>query len=449
MNMNHFTSETDLPFQAKLLSGCIYCSGTLPAKNHEHIFTSCWGGTHKTGQLICDTCNSAYSQIDNSFAPYTKYVMNAWQFKGQRHKEVPKIATETNYTIEKGAKPKRKSEVSFELQEDGGLRIRANVSSKSEARKLILNQKGLIEEKIGRKLTDDDVEKIHDHIRNSAFVEEAVGALDVEETLCIRDEYRSAAHTLIKCMALFDPQTASSELMSQVRDFARYDRGNWEYFALEASTVVSFVGQINSLEVKYNSAEIYYSRLLGKIIGVITILGRVKRWMVLSGTYSGPDQILFVFERINSGGRLESMRLSARSHLQPIPLIQTNFKHPTFEQFYLEISVLAQDSVAFDAPYADLISSADKLRKEFTVVDEDCLNEFTRIYLDYLKTLASTVDSKFYPQEMRRQIWELGFTELLTRFHNVSLNEPEIQEKLFYPFTTLMERVTKNAKKAE
>lgn len=433
--------EKDIPFQVGHLVQCIYCTNSLPAKSQEHTFNSCWAGKHTTGQIICDQCNGAFSAIDHVFAPYTRFIMNAWQFKGERHKEVPVIETESNYTIEKGAKPKRKSEVSMELQEDGKLRIRANVSSKSEARRLILDQKPMIEEKIGRILTDDEIKNILTQIRNINFVQEEVGTLNVDVNLRIHDEYRSAAHTLIKCMALFDPKTSISDHLSAVRDFARYDIGDLNDFAIDAKPVIS-LPQISSLEVRYNSSEIYYSRLLGKIIGVVSILGRVKRWVVLSNEYSGPDQILFVMERIHNGGKLDTIRFRLEPHLPSIPLLETNFKTPSDEHFGQELAAIAQDSVSLDAPYNDFGIRIDKLNKKTTHLTKNYLDELTDVLLDYLKTLSSAVDNVFDREEKRIQIWQLGFEEVLTQWNLASLDHPQVKEKIASTINAIMEYIT-------
>lgn len=88
---------------------CFYCGGHLPALKKEHIFNSSWTGKHKTGALICDECNAAFSfSVDTAFKSYTKYHMNVWSLKGERQKSVPTIETEGEIIIKSGAQPEEK-----------------------------------------------------------------------------------------------------------------------------------------------------------------------------------------------------------------------------------------------------------------------------------------------------------------------------------------------------
>ena len=88
---------------SEVINKCFYCNGTLPAKNKEHIFNSCWAGSHKTSKLICDRCNNKFSSIDGVFAPYTQFIMNAGEFKGERHRKIPEISLSDDYILAPGA----------------------------------------------------------------------------------------------------------------------------------------------------------------------------------------------------------------------------------------------------------------------------------------------------------------------------------------------------------
>lgn len=443
--MDVFTIDIDLDFMTNKLSGCIYCNGNLPAKNLEHIFNSSWGGTHKTGQIICDTCNSEYgANIDTSFKVYTKYIMNAWEFKGQRHAEVPTIETVEGFTIERGGKPKRKSEVNITKNEDGGFRIQANVGSKGEARKLLIKQKDEIEKEIGHELTEEEIENMHHLIRNSESVKEQVGRLEVKEEIRIQDEYRSATHTLIKCLALYDPQTAISGPLKAARDFAHKDVGNWRDFAIEAKPLISVLDQFNSIDVKYNAVEIYYSKSYGKIFGCLTILGRVKRWVVLSHKYNGPDQILCVREPMNRGTKLQSNKISFN---ESFPIINTDFKQPTMEQLFGQLAKIINDSISIDAPYAQFQNESNKLYEKYTIINDDSLKEFTECIATYLGTLAVYFEVKLNAEEIKQLIWDRGFTDLLENYNMRSLNDVEIGKKMANILTSLMDFIINKADK--
>ncbi|NUU59157.1 hypothetical protein [Paenibacillus agri] len=426
--------EKNIPFKSNLLTSCLYCGTSLPATKAEHIFNSCWGGTHKTSRLICDTCNEDYSCIDSIFAPYTQFIMNAWQFKGERHQEIPSISTEEGYTIEKGGRPVINPKVDVIPLDDGRMKIKANLRSKSQARKLILDEKDVIEEKIGRELTEAELEEIREEIRNSEFVTGAPGILKINAQLCFDDEYRSAAHTLIKCLACFDPETAKSDLTKTIRDFARYSHGDWLEFAIEASSIFSFEDIFNTYSHHINSAVIYYSEFLGKIIGSLTILGRIKRWVILAHNYTGPDRILYVQEKVRSGGVIDRVKVNLRE--KNIPLVQTEFKPPSINQLVNEFYLLAKITMEIEAPFSNFLSSFKSAITRHTVINEYFLKEIVELYVEFLKIITNIENV----EEIEQQIWESGLSDILSKFHDMEINEIKIQEELLFFFSVLIEK---------
>lgn len=134
-----FTRFEQLPRRASELTKCFYCGTSLPATAKEHIFNSSWGGSHKTGNLICGECNSSFSkQTDLAFSVYVQAVMNSWGFKGERHKEVPKILLENEYLLDQGAKLKLKQPlVEDKILPDGKIKSNLTFNSKSQAKRWI------------------------------------------------------------------------------------------------------------------------------------------------------------------------------------------------------------------------------------------------------------------------------------------------------------------------
>lgn len=420
----------DLPFKSGQLTKCIYCTNSLPAQNFEHVFNSCWGGKHSTGQIICNACNASFAPVDRVFKPYTDFVMNAWQIKGERQKEIPVISTDSNYTIEKGAKPVKISEISLEQQADGGVRVRGNVQSKSEARRLVLERKSEIEASIGRPLNDDDMNHIYAQIRESRTEEEQVGKLVVSASLDFQAEYRSVAHTLIKCITLYNPDTSTSDDFQAVRAFARYDEGDWSTFAIDAEPIVTCSEGIDPNEARYNSAEIFYSAWLGKIIGVVTILGRVKRWIVLSHSYKGPDEILFVMERIHGGGKLDSVAFRKKIEMPTISLLNTTLTAPDPEQLTGDLARVAQSSISIDAPYVEFIRLSNKLFDKHTVLTKEFLNALTDMLIDYQKTIANVTGNNFNEDDVRKKLWCPGLENLLEKYNGSNLETPEVMKTI-------------------
>jgi hypothetical protein len=134
-----FTRYEQLPSRASELTKCFYCGSSLPATAKEHIFNSSWGGSYKTGNLICGECNSSFSKkTDVAFAVYARAVMNSWVFKGERHKEVPKISLGNGYFLDQGAKLKLKPPlVEDEILPDGRINSNLTFNSKSQAKRWI------------------------------------------------------------------------------------------------------------------------------------------------------------------------------------------------------------------------------------------------------------------------------------------------------------------------
>jgi hypothetical protein len=152
-----------LAIQAGSLTQCFYCAGKLPARKKEHIFNACWGGRHKTSQLICDECNAAFSAIDDALSSWTRFVMNAWQVKGQRQKNIPTIPLQGDYDLVPGSKPKLRQPLLDVRSEEGHHQVSLEASSKSEARRVLLD--GELEKRIGRGLTVEERERFLAQVR--------------------------------------------------------------------------------------------------------------------------------------------------------------------------------------------------------------------------------------------------------------------------------------------
>jgi len=124
-------------------------------------------------------------------------------------------------------------------------------------------------------------------------------------------------------------------------------------------------------------------------------------------------------------------------------ILKTNFKTPSDEHFGRELAAIARDSVSLEAPYNDFGILIDKLYKKFTHLTKDFLDELTEILLDYLKTLSLAVNTVFDREETRKQIWQLGFEEVLMQWNLAGLDHPQVKKKIASTITTIMNYISK------
>ncbi len=428
-----FTKFGEPEIRASQHKKCFYCGNDLPAKNKEHIFNSSWGGSHKTGELICNECNSAFSQeeVDSAFLVYTTSVMNAWAFKGERHKEVPKIIPNDDYILDARGQLKLNSpKVEEEFQPDGSYKIGFSFNSKGEARRWFLDGNG-VEAYLGRSLTEDEKQYFRQLIAQTDFHIEDAKPQAVSVGIDLRKQYRSAAHTILKCLGLYTPDSVRSDLMHEVRSFARYDQGSWLNFAVEAHPYFSLVDQAtNVFRVRYNTVEIYWSSLLKKIIGVITLLDRVKRAVVIAEDYTGPDAILSVVEDTYSTKKTpKAVFVELDSNLPPLPLINIKkFSHSieTFNFFYYELSSLLSIYYPIDSLSSRLISGIEKIGEKVPKLNEQSLEECINLFVDFAVNLGKLVGTSLDSQEARSKVLNYGFSILAQKHMEKSWKDTEV-----------------------
>lgn len=408
---------------------CIYCEKSLPAKSKEHIFNSCWGGVHKTGQIICDECNNSFSAIDGVFDIYTRFIMNANQFKGQRHKEIPEIATDSEYYIGPGGKPTRNPSATVIKDEDGMVRVALNAKSKSESRKLILSIKEEIESKLGRKLTSNEEEHIYKQIRESEYTSEKVGTIGISAALNIHSQYRSAAHTILKCLTMYDTQMLELEEVNTLKRFARFNEGEWREFAIGGIPNISIQGNFTSSLEKLNSVEIFYSAKLRKVIGRLNILGRLERWILISNNYEGDNKILFVFENIERGGKIGTIQCELNDISFPIINIK-NSDSFNGDFFGKELENLAQQSLNIDAPIHDLQDKISRIISKNAHINNEVIQHLTSAFLEFGKLFLSKEITKDSEVMLEDCLIKLGMTSLIEKYEGEQINNERFSEEV-------------------
>jgi hypothetical protein len=442
-----FKSHEELPVRASELQSCFYCSSPLPASKGEHIFNCSWGGSHETKRLICGNCNDSFSRsVDKAFGIYKNIVMNAYSFKGDRDKSIPTIQLEGNYFFDAGGKPKlKKPLVQEETQPDGLTNISFN--SRSEAKRWVESSDA--ESWLGRPLKQEEKDDLRKIIREAPHQSEYLQQQNASANLDLQGQYRSAAHTILKCLGFFVPEWVCDDKTKQVRQFARYNESDWQLFAVHAEQRLSLADQavkLLGLGVKHNSVEIYWCSYLRMVIGVVTILNRVKRSVVIAKDYSGPDKILYVFEETNGSSnapRAISVEINPQKFSLPIISIQY-FASPTrtYQFFQHEISSLANTYYPIDCLTAKLLRTIDEVNQTSVEVDENLLEKYKQAFIECFTNLIKIQGESIDLDKLLAKMSDYGFATLADKFIGKNCNDIDFNSSISKIFESLMNEFT-------
>jgi len=402
-----FYPPVELPEKASQLKSCFYCSCSLPASKKEHIFNASWAGSHQTKKLICDECNGSFSEkVDKDFLIYTELVMNAWLFKGKRHNQLPIIELDKNYHLHAGGKLKRKKPlIEEEAQADGLIQSEGSFNSRTEAR-IWLSNRGLSKE------------EQQDILEKGNYSLEDARPQEVDRVLDIRGQYRSAAHTILKCLGFFMPDWVRSEQTREVRQFARYDEGDFCLFGVEAIQHFSLANQfVGSLGVNYNSVEIYWCSYLRMVIGVLTILDRVKRAVIIAKNYSCTDRVLYIYESTDSSGKPPLAFLADKNPEKfslPIQIQYFLSRDRINQVFNNEISEAAINCPIdiFTARLREAIKKI-KINQESLKVDNNISEKYREAFLEFFTNLNKISSISIKLEKISSKLLDYDFTNLI------------------------------------
>ena len=377
--MNPFDKLGLAQLRASELKTCIYCSNALPSRSKEHLFSACCGGTYKSSRFVCDSCNQAFSALDPALTPYATLIMNAWGFKSDRHTGTPVVPLDGDCELGPMATPRLKApSISATALPDGTHAVKVTVRSKSEARRLLLDG-GAIERAVGHKLTEAQKDEIRRTISTAKTTETEIGPSPHEANLCFSDEFRLAAHTVLKSVALYDPDLVRDDITKPVRQFARHDIGKVEDFAVVTVENLSPFPEIQRVHgVLQNTALIYWSKVERKIIGVFHLLGRITRSVILAEDYPGPDAFLCLYETVHGAPQPKAMFAQLRTEVVPVPLMEIVARPPTTTSLLEDFNRLAHGCMvdAIQARMVDRLqgcTSTDPLTLDHVAAIEEVL----------------------------------------------------------------------------
>jgi hypothetical protein len=334
--------------------------------------------------------------------------MNALGIRGERHPEIPEILGDGGLKLKRGAVlAKERSELEVSQPEVGVFKISLEASSKTEARKILLD--GDLEKELGKPLSAETREKVMKAIRDSRPRPGKISEIKLSLAMNFQDEYRSIAHTLLKCLGMYEPTFLTDPASEQIRRFARYGDGRWEDFALNVRQNVSPVAMFSRELGNFNGVEIYFSKGAGKIIGVVTILGRLKRAVVL-GRYSGNDGLMLVLERLGSN-QLKGFQIVFPLNFPAVPLIEIESFPPTQNDLIQQFGRIAAQAVSWDATEADLWGKIEKVFNSTPVLNEETIGAFGQVLTESCVRIGRILKSARTETEIR-EVLEKNLSQL-------------------------------------
>ncbi|PZV22688.1 MAG: hypothetical protein DCF12_20285 [Snowella sp.] len=417
------SSFEELQVKASQLQSCFYCSGLLPALQKEHIFNNAWGGSHKTGKLICNECNQNFSQkVDKALLCYTNIAMNAWSFEKKRQKSIPRIEFPGDYVLEGGGKPKlKKPGIQEERLDDGRIKTDISFNSSEEARNW-LNGSGA-KSWLGRELESEEKDNILKKIKQAQPQSRDISLGNFETSLDLSAQYRSAAHTILKCLGLFMPDLLCLDETKPIRQFVRYEEGNWQLFAVEIKqhiSVADIYNHLAELGADCNSVEVYWCSHLKMVIGVLTLFNHVKRAVIISKEYSGTDKILYVFEDTRGSERPPQaflVEINSQKFDEPIIGIQCfDDLHRSYQIFYNEISFLIKTYRPIATLTDDFIKTIGKISQKTLELDNNITLEYQTAFLNFFIDLGKLLGKSIDSQKVLSKISEYEFEDLIQKF---------------------------------
>ena len=258
----------------------------------------------------------------------------------------------------------------------------------------------------------------------------------ISTELNLREQYRSTAHTILKCLGFYMPEWVQGDSTKLIREFARYDQGDWRSFAIETEQLFSISEQavsILGLGVHHNSVEVYWNFSTNMVVGVLTILNRIKRSVVLAKNYSGADSILYVMEGTNGSKKSPDSVFVELDHNQfSLPLLGIQYfasSNKIYQYFHDELAALMGLSYPVDAITARLTQEIEKNNKKKLKLDVTNLEEYLNLFLVFLVDLGKISGTFVNSDKARSSLLKHGFANIAKQ-HNGQLFTDSVVESL-------------------
>jgi hypothetical protein len=270
--------------------GCIYCGSSLEKAKKEHLFNASWGGRESTSALVCTTCNEFFSsEIDDAFKDWVRQIRNAWGIKTQRNPKIPHIISEDGITMGNFGRPQLHVAPSIKatLFEDGSVKVEIAGWTSKRHRKEMLTNFEEIERQIGRPLTENQRRTLEsgDEIKERPQATH-ITELKISATSYPEKEFRNVGNVLIKCIGYYMPEIVRSEALKKLRDFVRYGNEDYRKYAVVTAEDPNISPALKPLMMsQFNCAEIYFCKKQRMIVGVVNVMGHIKRSIIMQKMY--------------------------------------------------------------------------------------------------------------------------------------------------------------------
>jgi hypothetical protein len=414
---------------------CLYDEAQLPSRTREHVFNSAWGGKHLTSSLVCDACNHAFGKdVDPGLLPLVDYVMNGWNVHGERKRAAPAIAAEGGVVLGPYGQPR----VSGPQVKLGDVDGRFSLSAPSKRSAFRYVESGELERELGRALPPSEKAAVLQQIREAEYVSAEPGPLTLPISLDLQAGYRSAAHTALKALGLFEPELARSSDLARARLFARHGEGAWDDFAVTVRPIVSLgdlVAEVGPNPLA-NAVEVWFDEAGGQVVAVLTVLGRIRRAVRLSEVYEGPNRAFLVWENaVVGGGRIHAHDATFRSppfHRAagvPLRLVEVE-SAPTVQELGEDAARVASQALHFDAPLAVLSEAVRRIERRQDALTAGAVDAYREALADYAAKLSRLIGAPLSNAQASAAVDAAGFVGLAEALGGRPLGDVEVQEAI-------------------
>lgn len=218
-----------------------------------------------------------------------------------------------------------------------------------------------------------------------------------------------------------------------IREFARYDKGDWRNFAIETKQLISLgelATKVSGLGVHQNSVEVYWCSLTKMVVGVLTILDRVKRSVVIAQDYSGPDSILYVVEDTHLSKQLpKSVFIESAQKQFSLSLLDVKYfssANYIYHYFQNELDFLMEKCYPIDAITARLFQQIEKNNKKNLKLDQVSLEEYLNLLLSFFRDLGKVNGISVDMNKARSQLLNYGFANLTHQHIGKLYTDPDV-----------------------
>lgn len=421
---------------------CIYCPAKLPSKSREHLFNACWGGTHKSSKLICDDCNAAFSRIDGCFRPFTDWIMNAHGFRGSRDKEIPLIHMGSHNVAPYGRLVQSQPRIDESTDANGNQRITAAAGSRSEMRSLLLD--GQLEKAIGRTLSPANRDFLLKEVARAEIKEYRPDPLTTQVTIDLQSQYRAAAHTILKVLKLYESNLWCDSSTEKLRSFARTGSTPFQDIAVEAQLPMS-VADLAKKHFNYrnNSIEIYWSHCERKVFGILTLLGRIKRALVVSESWLGPNAIMVVGESVHAGAKLRPLFWEFPPEADEVPIITVSDDKPTLEQVKNELGDLINESQGWHSIASELGYELSRITSKGGDLTPQKVDRIEHVLSDTLRRYAVWIDRVMDKPAAVECLRRHDFRRRIEKFLTQPIDSPDMVQAVGDVLVDCLDSVTK------